>query len=103
MLIATHVVSDIEFISKQILLIKEGKLLVKDEPARILAGMERKVHEVRVTESELAEVQSRFKVSQITSDSSGIWVRIIHDGALEHMELRTVKPNLEDVYLRYFE
>lgn len=102
-LIATHVVSDIEFISKQILLMKEGKLLVKDEPARILAGMEGKVHEVRVMESELAEVQSRFKVSQITSDSSGIWVRIIHDEALEHMESRAVKPNLEDVYLQYFE
>lgn len=102
-LIATHVVSDIEFISKQILLMKEGKLLVKDEPARILAGMEGKVHEARVTESELAEVQSRFKVSQITSDSSGIWARIVHDEPLEHMESRTVKPNLEDVYLRYFE
>lgn len=102
-LIATHVVSDIEFISKQILLMKEGKLLVKDEPARILTDMEGKVHEVRVMESELAEVQSRFKVSQITSDSSGIWVRIIHDEALEHMESRAVKPNLEDVYLQYFE
>ncbi|MGG4393658.1 ATP-binding cassette domain-containing protein [Paenibacillus thiaminolyticus] len=102
-LIATHVVSDIEFISKQILLMKEGKLLIKDEPARILTGMDGKVHEVRVTESELAEVQSRFKVSQITSDSCGIWVRVIHDKALEHMESRAVKPNLEDVYLQYFE
>lgn len=102
-LIATHVVSDIEFIAKEILLLKEGKLIVKDEPARILEAMEGKVYEVRVSEEELPAIQSRYRVSSITSDRNGIFVRLVSDIPPEIGQSKTVKPNLEDVYLSHFE
>ncbi|WP_237566631.1 ATP-binding cassette domain-containing protein [Paenibacillus sp. EZ-K15] len=102
-IIATHVVSDIEYISKEVLLMKDGCLIVKDKPANILAKMEGNVHEVLISESELPEIQSRYKVSNITSDADGIWVRIVDDKPQNKMNFRTVKPNLEDVYLSYFQ
>ncbi|MEK5040272.1 ABC transporter ATP-binding protein [Sporosarcina sp. FSL K6-3457] len=102
-LIATHVVSDIEFIAKEILLLKEGKLIVKDEPARILEAMEGKVYEVRVSEEELPAIQSQYRVSSITSDRNGIFVRLVSDVLPEIGQSKTVKPNLEDVYLSHFE
>ncbi|MGE6226196.1 ATP-binding cassette domain-containing protein [Paenibacillus chitinolyticus] len=102
-IIATHVVSDIEYISKEILVMKEGVLLIKDEPTNILAGMEGKVHEVLIPETKLTEMQTLYKVSNITRDQDGIWVRIVHDKPLNNLECRFVKPNLEDVYLNYFE
>lgn len=101
-LIATHVVSDIEFIAKEILLLKEGKLLVKEKPAAILETMEGKVYEVRVSEEELPEIQSYYRVSNISSDRNGIFVRLVNDSPPEIGEPQTVKPNLEDVYLSYF-
>ncbi|RAR41014.1 ATP-binding cassette domain-containing protein [Paenibacillus sp. MDMC362] len=102
-IIATHVVSDIEYISKEVLLMKDGCLIVKDKPANILAKMEGSVHEVLISESELPEIHSRYKVSNITSDSEGIWVRVVDDKPQNNMDFRTVKPNLEDVYLSYFQ
>ncbi|KOR76065.1 ABC transporter ATP-binding protein [Paenibacillus solani] len=102
-IIATHVVSDIEYISKEVLLMKDGCLIVKDKPANILAKMEGNVREVLISESELPEIQSRYKVSNITSDADGIWVRIVDDKPQNKMNFRTVKPNLEDVYLSYFQ
>jgi len=102
-LIATHVVSDIEFISKEILLIKQGTLILKDDPVSILSVLEDCVHEVHVSEEELPLYQERYKVSNIVSDRDGIWARIVHDQPLPDLEIRAVKPNLEDVYLHYFQ
>lgn len=102
-IIATHVVSDIEYISKEILLMKEGCLIAKDKPVDILKKMEGNVHEVLISESELPVIQLRFKVSNITSDTDGIWVRIVGDKPLDILDARAVKPNLEDVYLSYFQ
>lgn len=101
--IATHVVSDIEFISKEILLMKEGALILQDDPVNLLSCMEGHVHEVHTSEAELPLLQARFKVSNILSDREGIWARIVHDQPLLNLETRAVKPNLEDVYLRYFQ
>lgn len=103
-IIATHVVSDIEFISKEILLMKEGKLILKDQPVNILSKMEGHVHEVRIDKTELSQYQARYKISNISSDRDGIWVRIVHEEPLsDELEIREVKPNLEDVYLYHFE
>lgn len=102
-MIATHVVSDIEYISKEIILMKEGKLILKEGPHHILSRMDGHVHEVLIAESELQNIQSKYKVSNITSDKGGVWVRIVHDTPLENMECRLVKPTLEDVYLNFFE
>lgn len=102
-LIATHVVSDIEYISKEILLMKEGSLILKDKPVNILIQMEGQVHEVLLSESELADVQSCYKVSNIANDRDGIRVRIVDDQPISGLHSRSVKPTLEDVYLHYFD
>lgn len=102
-LIATHVVPDIEFISKEIILLKQGNLVLKDEPHRIVAGLQDKLHEYLLSEEELAHIQSQYRVSQITRDQEGIWARIIHDEPLKDRISRKASPNLEDVYLYHFE
>lgn len=101
-LIATHVVSDIEFISKEVLLMKEGSLILKGHPSNILSSMEGKVFEVKTSEIDLNMLQEKYKVSNITTDRDGIWARIVHNEPLSEMENREVAPNLEDVYLHYF-
>ncbi|GGG07329.1 ATP-binding cassette domain-containing protein [Paenibacillus aceti] len=102
-LIATHVVPDIEFISKEIILLKQGRLVLKDEPHRIVAGLQDKVYEYLLSEQELIQIQSQYRVSQITRGTEGIWTRIIHDEPLKDRLSRKVEPNLEDVYLYHFE
>ena len=59
-LIATHVVSDIEFISKEILLMKNGRLIDKASPEQLQAKIQGKVFEMSVGQQELEEVKEKF-------------------------------------------
>ncbi|MFK4303139.1 MULTISPECIES: hypothetical protein [unclassified Paenibacillus] len=100
---ATRVVSDIEFIAKQVILIKAGKLVLQEEPQQILERMKEKVFEVQIEENALAHVQEQYKASNITSENGGVCVRIVSDSKPIEGDVRSVKPNLEDVYLYMFD
>lgn len=102
-IIATHVVSDIEFIAREVLLLKSGGLVAKARPSVLLGQMENRVYEVLVTEKELPQIQKRYKVGNIRMDENDrIWARIIAEEAVPGHETVPVRPNLEDVYLHYF-
>lgn len=64
-LIATHVVSDIEFISKEILLMKNGKVVDKDCPEALQKKIAGKVFEIRISQDELNQVKQEFEISNL--------------------------------------
>lgn len=101
-LIATHVVTDVEFISKEILLLKEGKLLVKEERESLIESMEGRVYEIEVPLSELKRVQQTYLVGNIAKARRKIYVRILSDSRPKEICVRQVRPSLEDVYLYHF-
>lgn len=104
-LIATHVVSDIESIAKEILLIKNGQLIAKDTPQRIVTTLEGNVYEAYISIDQLDQIQTNYKVSNIMTSPEGLQVRFISEvGKLPtNIETKLVKPNLEDLYLSQFE
>jgi ABC-2 type transport system ATP-binding protein len=102
-ILATHVVSDIEYIAKEVLFLKQGKLVLQDEPARILERMQDNVFEVHIAEADLSEFQRLYKISNITSERDGLCVRIVGDHAPAGMQVCSVRPNLEEVYLYMFD
>jgi ABC-2 type transport system ATP-binding protein len=101
-IIATHVVPDIEFIAKEIILIKDGKLVLQDEPVNILENIKDKVHEIYVSRDEVDDIQKKYKVSNIASEKDGVCIRIVAENKPQGFEVKTVKPSLEDVYLYMF-
>ncbi len=103
-ILATHVVSDIEFIAKEILMLKNGHLITQQRPSGLLKQMMGKVFEICVREDELDTVQDRFLVGNIRRDEENrIWVRVICDSKPEQYLSSPVMPVLEDVYLYTFE
>ena len=103
-ILATHVVSDIEFIAKEVILLKDGRLIAQQRPAELLKQMMGKVFEICVEENEIEAVQSRFLVGNIRRDESDqIWVRVICENIPEQYLSKPVIPSLEDVYLYTFE
>ena len=99
-LIATHVVSDIEYISKEILLMKNGRIIgqgMAEELENMIAGY---VYEVIVSEEELDEFIGKNLVAGIRKEGAGIIVRYISE-AEDSMGMK-VRPNLDDVYLYHF-
>lgn len=102
-IIATHVVSDIEFIAKRIVLIRQGRLVREDDPRAMLSDMDGKVFEARIAESDLSDIQERYKISNITGDAEGVYARIVGDEEPQEWSFQVVKPNLEDLYLYTFD
>lgn len=102
-ILATHVVSDIEFIAKEVMIIKNGKLIQMDTIPRLLGLVQNKVFEVYVPEEELPNIQKQYKVSNVIQDQFGICVRIVSDEKPEEYKCKAVSPHLEDLYIYLFD
>ena len=102
-LISTHVVSDIEFIAKEIVLLKQGKLVSHDTCPNLVSEIENKVVEVEIEREELKYYQDNYRVSNLYHNGEKIIVRLVTDNPPENHYSKIVKPTLEDLYLYVFE
>lgn len=102
-LISTHVVSDVEFIAKEIILLKQGKLLAQNTGTRLTKEIENKVFQIKTQTEMLGKIQSAYRVSNLYHEDNGIVVRVVADTAPEGYDSESVAPTLEDLYLYYFE
>lgn len=102
-LISTHVVSDIEFIAKEIVLLKQGKLVSHDTCPNLVSEVENKVVEVEINREELKYFQNNYRVSNLYHNDDKIIVRLVTDNPPKNHKSTIVKPTLEDLYLYVFE
>lgn len=106
-LFATHVVSDIECIANQILLMKHGHLVGKGTPVELIASMNGKVAEVLCDGKELPLLQEHFAAGNLSQRKEGMVLRLIKRAGEEDRpfprdaRIVTDSINLEDVYLHY--
>lgn len=99
-LLATHVVSDVEYISREILIMKEGRIIRHGTPGELLRSMEHMVFEVLVSEEEQKYYEKNgYKISNIMMTSDRVCMRIVSEEKPASGEVREVRPNLEDLYL----
>lgn len=102
-LLATHIVSDIECIADEVLLMKKGELIKKDTPESLMKSVSDKVFEVRGGKEALLLMQHNVGLGNIIHDLNGISLRIVTDDPKEDYIPVTANISLEDVYLYYFE
>lgn len=102
-LLATHIVSDIECIADEVILIKKGNLIKKDTPENLMNSLTDKVFEIRGTKEELLALQHNVGLGNIIHDQNGISLRIVTDNPEESYIPVKTTISLEDVYLYYFE
>ena len=102
-LIATHVVPDIEFIAKDIILLKKGVIVDNAPPHELVKKIDGRVWLVPCAESEVQTIQDRFRVTNIARDdqTGEVLLRVLSD-TLPTDRARTVSPTLEDYYLHVF-
>lgn len=103
-ILSTHIVSDIEFIANEVLVMKDGKLVEKSSLEEILDTVRGKVYTLSVNECDLDEVENKFKISSMIRNNSGINVRVVGDKKPNINKFKYIEeePNLEDVFLYYF-
>lgn len=101
-IIATHIVSDIEYISSRIILMKKGRVILNDEPSNIISSMEGKVYEALISDETLEDFKERYNLSQIAKRENGIYVRLVSEEIPIEKCLKVAKSSLEDTYLYFF-
>ena len=102
-LFTTHVVSDIESVAKEIVMLKQGRLVIKDRPQNIINNARNKVWELRIPSERLEEAEAKYNVSNILGEAEGlICIRVVGDTCPEEIDAKPVIPSLEDVYLYTF-
>lgn len=102
-IIATHVVSDIEFIAKEVLLMKRGEIIDSGAPHILCEKIDGKVFEITADESMLNDISAKYKVGNISKDEKNIYVRVISEQPPKDFDYKLCKPDLEDLYLYYFD
>ncbi|MGN0389900.1 MAG: ATP-binding cassette domain-containing protein [Wujia sp.] len=101
-LIATHVVQDVEYIARKLIVMRQGKLVACDTVDRLLSSMDSKVYEMVADYEDVRAIENQYIVSNMLQVSNGIRMRIIAE-SLPELDAQAVPPSLEDYYLYTFE
>ena len=101
-LLSTHIVSDVEYIAGEILIMKEGRLIHRGAPDAITHEIDGKVWECRVDLARAEELCSRYNVGNLKNVGNKTILRIIKDEKPME-EAVPAEASLEDLYLYYFQ
>lgn len=100
-LLSTHIVSDIEYIAKDILLMKDGEVIKFGTTEELVMSMQEKVWICKVPKDGIDSLMRTFKVANVKNVQGGAELRILSSKPpIETAVLET--PVLEDVFLYYF-
>lgn len=100
-IISTHIVSDIEYISDQVLVMKKGSFILQGTPEELLDKVKGEVWSCHIPNKEWARYESQYCIANSHALANYVDARIVSleapiDGAVN------VEPTLEDLYLKYF-
>lgn len=101
-LIATHIVTDVQFIAKEIILLDNGKIAESGVPAVLLKKMIGKVFEIETDEEHYKTVSKKFRVAQMYRSEDKILLRVVNREKPMEYNYREMTPDLEDLYLYHF-
>ncbi|MBQ2988072.1 MAG: ATP-binding cassette domain-containing protein [Clostridia bacterium] len=102
-IIATHVVSDVEYIAKDVILLKRGVIVDRGTPSALAAKISGTVWNLHVKESEIAAFGEAFRIVNMVKNESadGVMLRILSDEKPCESAV-SAEPSLEDYYLSVF-
>ena len=101
-ILSTHIVSDVEFIAEEIIMMKSGQIVHFGKPQEITSEINGQVWECAVPTARAEEYAATFNTSNLRNTDRGETIlRIIADHSPMSNAVE-VQPNLEDLYLFYF-
>lgn len=95
----THIVSDVEFIARDILMLKDGQMIARGTPEQLVDSIRGKVFALSVAPAEVPQWQEKALVGNVQRRENDVLLRIVGDSCPGGEE---INPDLEDVYLYYF-
>lgn len=100
-ILSTHIVSDVEYIADEILILKQGKLEDRGSSIELVKEINGQVWECVVQQNVVPELIEKYTISNQKHEENGIVLRIISKKQPTETAVQ-VPPTLEDLYLYYF-
>lgn len=101
-ILSTHIVSDVEFIADEILLMKQGRIIEQGTISEVTESLKGKVWEYLAEQDEALRINDLFAVSNLKNEGMKVRLRLVSD-TIPCEDALQVPPGLEDVYLYHFE
>lgn len=100
-LLSTHIVSDIEYIANEVLLMRDGEIRAAGTSQELIDAMPEQVWSVDVPKKDIETYMKAYKISNVKTIPTGANLRIISSKKpAENAVLE--KATLEDLFLDYF-
>ena len=100
-LLSTHIVSDIEYIANEIILMKDGKFFFTGTIEDLLSSIRESVYQCVVSKHDVNQFLQDYLVSNIKTTSEGAELRIISKTPPTQNSVKQ-EATLEDAFLLYF-
>lgn len=100
-ILSTHIVSDVEAIADEVLLMKKGKFVLQGTVQELTEKANGKVWELTVSPSEARKWQARTTVANLRHEGKDMVLRIVSDN-MPSKQAVPCEATLEDLYLYYF-
>ena len=100
-LLATHIVPDVEAIANEVLILKEGMLIKQNTPERLTRDLYGKVWELTLSAEQKLTDFDHFQISNIQRIGDKLHIRLLAEKKPAENAKR-VAAGLEDVFLYYF-
>lgn len=100
-LLSTHIVSDVEYIAGEILLMKDGRFAYSGTAYELTSSIPDRVWNVKTAKTEVDAYMKQYKVANIKTLPDGVELRILSE-QMPHPNAVEEEVSLEDVFLYYF-
>lgn len=100
-LLATHVVSDIECIANEIILMKNGRCMHMGTASELISNVNNKTFERSCIKDELPALQDKYQNGNIFQRQDGLYFRVVCDDIPDGFTRVNDNLTLEEVYLYY--
>lgn len=101
-LLSTHIVSDLEMIAQELLLMDKGQIIAAGSPKALLSELEGCVWELELPPGKAEAIQAMGMSGYVRSNDEGRKVMRILCSSRPRPWAVEVPPSLEDLYLYYF-
>lgn len=102
-ILSTHIVSDIEYIADNILMMKNGEIIINSSNKDVNKVISEKVWKCIVPKEKVDMISDKYRVVNLNHDiNNGVILRIVSDTKPIENAVN-LEPTLEDLYLYYFE
>ena len=100
-LLSTHIVSDVEYIAGEIMLMKDGKIMMSGTTEELIAAMPETVWNCTVAPNLVGAYLRDYKVANVRNLKGKVQLRIVSAEAPAADAAADI-PTLEDIFLYYF-